>query len=213
MDLTFLGFERTAMPQSYPHLNQTRAYWEALREPGALPQRTAIDPRGLTGALEQVFLVERIAPGLARFRLAGMHLLDLMGMEVRGMPLSSLFDAPARSRLAEALETVFTTPAVLEIWLEAERGIGRPALSGRMVLLPVTGSQGEPSLALGCIETHGTVGRCPRRFAIAGLVKEPLILQHAPQPAPAPGLAEAPAPFLPEPPRHPPHLRLVHSRD
>ena len=213
MDLTFLGSERKKMPPSFPHLAQTRAYWEALRHEGRLPRREEIDPRGLSGALEEVFLVERIAPGLARFRLAGMHLLDLMGMEVRGMPLSALFDPPARARLSEALEAVFTAPSVLELWLEAERGIRKPALAGRLILLPVLGSKGEPSLALGCLQTHGTIGRGPRRFAIAGLVREPLVLAAAPQPALQPGLAEAPADYLPPPPRQVPHLRLVHSRD
>ena len=214
MDLTFPGVERKKMQPSFPHLAQTRAYWEALRRNGNLPRRDEIDPRGLSGALEEVFLIERIAPGLARFRLAGMHLLDLMGMEVRGMPLSALFEPPARNRLSEALEAVFAEPSALELWLEAERGIGKPALSGRMILLPVRGSRGEPSLALGCLQTHGSIGRGPRRFAIAGLVREPLILpQSAPAPAPQPGLADPGASYLPPPPRQVPHLRLVHSRD
>lgn len=214
MDLTFLGSERKKMLPSFPHLAQTRAYWEALRRDGRLPRREEIDPRGLSGALEEVFLAERIAPGHARFRLAGMHLSDLMGMEVRGMPLSALLEPAARARLADALEAVFTVPSVLELWLEAERGIGKPALSGRLILLPVIGSQGEPSLALGCLQTHGSIGRGPRRFAIAGLVREPLVLAEPPRaPAPQPGLAETPADYLPPPPRQVPHLRLVHSRD
>ena len=81
-------------------LQAVRGYWEALRQNGCLPRRDQIDPRGLAVALDKVFLVERIATGQARFRLAGMQLNDLMAMDVRGMPLSALFDPTARGRLA-----------------------------------------------------------------------------------------------------------------
>ncbi|MDZ4094974.1 MAG: PAS domain-containing protein, partial [Paracoccaceae bacterium] len=119
-------------PLRHAMVHQVRAYWEGLRRGPVLPRRADIDPRGIEGALEGAFILDRIAPGMARFRLAGMGLVELMGMEVRGMPLSAMFDPMGRSRLAEGLEQVFTTPAILDLHLEAERGIGRPALSGRM---------------------------------------------------------------------------------
>ncbi|MGV8986742.1 MAG: PAS domain-containing protein [Cypionkella sp.] len=153
-------------------LAEVRAYWEGLRENGGLPERDRIDPRGIAGALENTFLMERVAPGVARFRIAGMQLHDLMGMDVRGMPLSALFEPAARNRLADGLEGVFSTPAVLELWLEAERGIGRPALEGRLLVMPLTGVRGETDLALGCLAMSGALGRAPRRFAIAGLMSE-----------------------------------------
>ena len=37
-----------------------------------------------------------MAPSVARFRLAGAHLSELMGMEVRGMPMTALFLPDAR---------------------------------------------------------------------------------------------------------------------
>lgn len=169
----------------------------------AAPRRDQIDPRGIAEALEQVFLVERMAPGQARFRLAGMHLHDLMGMEARGMPMTALFEPAARARFSDALEAVFTAPAALDVWLEAERGIGRGALAGRLMLLPVTGSKGEPDLALGCLATEGSIGRVPRRFAISGLVRGPLRVVPS----------EVQAEFAPRPPRGLPHLRLVSSRE
>ncbi|MBI1172033.1 PAS domain-containing protein [bacterium] len=224
----------------FPALAEVRAYWEGLREGGALPERDRIDPRGIAGALENTFLLERVASGIGRFRIAGMHLHDLMGMDVRGMPLSAMFEPAGRIRLADALEGVFATPAVLELWLEAERGIGRPALEGRLIVLPLTGVRGETSLALGCLAMEGSMGRAPRRFAISGLMSEvierrrtnwretppevvdrrlqdlPPIAAVPPLPATArqpAGLAEPPADFTPRPPRGKPHLRLVHSRD
>jgi len=167
-------------------LSEVRAYWEGLREGGALPRRDQIDPRGIAGALEQVFLVERIAPGLARFRLAGMGISGLMGMDVRGMPLSAVFDPAARDRLAPELETVFRDNVALDLWLEAERGTGRPALAARMVLLPLVSTRGLTDLALGCLAFEGEVGRAPRRFAISSLLSETLLVARKSMPEPTP---------------------------
>jgi len=196
-------------------LAEVRAYWEGLRRPGILPRRDQIDPRGIAGALEQVFLVERIAPGLARFRLAGMGISDLMGMDVRGMPLSALFDPGARDRLAPALETVFSEAGALDLWMEAERGIGRPAIEARMLLLPLLSTRGVTDLALGCLALEGQIGRVPRRFAISALLGETMGQPALPavRRAVVAGLAEAPAVFVPQqaprPPRGRPQLRLV----
>lgn len=202
-------------------LAEVRAYWEGLRDGATLPRRDQIDPRGIAGALENTFLLERVAPGVARFRLAGMQLHDAMGMDVRGMPVTALVEPPARTRLAEALEAVFAAPGVLELWLEGERGIGRPALEGRMLVLPLVSSRGVSDLALGCLAMDGVLGRAPRRFAIAGLLSE-VIERRFDAPAPTPRqplpreLAETPAAYSPAPPRPPrgkPNLRLVVSRD
>ena len=66
----------------FPAINEVEAYWEGLRMGRTVPMRSEIDPRGIERALEFTFILERIAPGLARFRLSGMHLNDLLGMEV-----------------------------------------------------------------------------------------------------------------------------------
>jgi len=148
-------------------IREMRAYWDALRDDQDLPRRDQINPRGMAGALHQVFMLERVAPGIARFRLAGMDINDLMGMEVRGMPISALFDPVARARLAEIVEKVAAARTIVELDLEADRGIGRPALRARLLLLPLKGSSGEADLILGCLATDGKIGRAPRRFVIA----------------------------------------------
>ncbi len=218
------------MVDPFAILAEVRAYWEGLRHGTDLPRRDEVDPRGIARALENTFLLERVAPGIARFRIAGMQLHDLMGMDVRGMPLSALIEPQGRNRLAEALNGVFSGPGRLEVRLEAERGIGRPALEGRMVILPLTGAHGAVHLAMGCLAMHGAVGRTPRRFAISAILAERIDRQVATsaqrddQPVARPkalapvlaGLAEAGADFtaaVPRPPRGKPTLRLVHSRD
>ena len=184
-------------------LQQVRAYWEALRKPGQLPRRDDINPRGIAQALDQVFLVEQIAPNHGRLRLAGMGLADLLGMDVRGMPITSLLEPVARARLSEALGGLFRGEHILDLWLDAEHGIGRPPLSARMMILPLIGSQGETDLALGCLCIKGQIGRAPRRFTISRLLREAL-------PVALPAFAEAPQAFTPA--KGPAKLTLVSSR-
>ncbi|MGB3279851.1 MAG: PAS domain-containing protein [Pseudorhodobacter sp.] len=149
-------------------LAQVRAYWEALRDrDGGLPMRSQISPRGIEAALSSTFLIERIAPGMARFRIAGMDLADIMGMEVRGMPISTMISSSARADFASKLERVFHSPAILTLNLQADTGIGRPTLTACMQILPIRNLDGQPNLALGSISLKGAFGRTPRRFGIS----------------------------------------------
>lgn len=214
----FGGSSKAPDAVRFPALAQLRAYWQALRDaPGVPPLRSRIDPRGIADALDQTFLAERVSPGIARFRLAGMHLADIMGMDARGMVISTLFEPGSRVNLATTLDSMFTRPAMVEIAMEGERGLGRPALEARMLLLPLRGDDGKINLALGCLATDGLLGRTPRRFAIARRTITPLdaapILQNMEH-----GLAEEPARFQPAPLAPSPsrtrsraHLRLVKS--
>ncbi|RKT34244.1 PAS domain-containing protein [Roseovarius halotolerans] len=141
-------------------------YWMAMRKGADVPRRADIDPRGMSPLLSEAFIAERIAPGLARLRIAGMHLSDLMGMEVRGMPLSALIEPQDRDRLAELLVDLFDGPARLEIGLTSVGSFGRPPLTGRLVILPLRSDLGDISRAVGCLVSDGPAGRTPRRFTI-----------------------------------------------
>ncbi len=181
-----------------PGLAEVRGYWEALRREGRLPHRGQIDPRGMAGALDRVFLAEEIAPGMARLRLAGQALADLMGMEVRGMPLSALFDPLSRRAVEAPLAQLFEGRHAVTLEVEAETGIGRPALAGRVLLLPLEGFAGRPDIALGCLGLAGEVGRTPRRLLLRRTAAEPLdVAQRAARLLEA---AEEAAPFTPAPP-------------
>lgn len=151
---------------AFDPLAQVRAYWEGLRWEGDIPLRAQINPRGIESALSSTFLIERVAPGIARFRIAGMDLADLMGAEVRGLPMSAIFSATARPALADQLEQVFAGPAVLVLNLVTPSGLGRPPLTARLVVMPLRDDAGQTGLALGCIAMNGEIGRSPRRFDI-----------------------------------------------
>ncbi len=147
-------------------VTELRAYWQRLQRGRAVPDRADVDPRAIERTLEYAFILERVAAGHARFRIAGMHLSDVMGMEVRGMPLASFFAPSARAELQEVLEQVFAGPEIVELCLTAEEGFGKPPLTARLLLLPLKSDLGDVSRALGCLVAEGQIGRSPRRFAI-----------------------------------------------
>ena len=168
-----IDFGKRVVAMKHPAVSQVEAYWEGLRGARTAPLRSEVDPRGIDRALEHAFILERIAPGLARFRLAGMHLNELMGMEVRGMPLTSFFTPDARQAVTEALGHVFEQPAKAEFELQGERGSG--GLPGQMILLPLRSDLGDVSRALGCLVTHGQIRRSPQRFEIVHSWLVPLV--------------------------------------
>ncbi|ETX14383.1 hypothetical protein OCH239_03575 [Roseivivax halodurans JCM 10272] len=202
-------------------LHQIETYWQALAEDcGGVPSRDRVDPRGIQDALEYAFLAQRIAPGMARVRVAGSHLADLMGMEIAGLPLTSFLMPDSRDALTARAEEVWAEGAVLHAELAASEGLGRGPLTGRLLLLPLTSEPGRIDRALGGFVTTGRIGRTPRRFEITAIEASPLRL-----PAPRPkeplasvptGFAEQGTAFIPRKPTTSPsraHLRLVVSND
>ena len=214
-----LGRGRPGM--NFPAISQVDAYWEALRDGRLMPKRAEVDPRGLESALEFAFILERIAPGVGRFRIAGMHLNDLLGMEVRGMPLTAMFEPGARDKVQETLLSVTDVPKMADLMLSSDRGIGRPGLKARMWLAPLATDTGGPPRVLGCLQSIGQIGRAPRRFAVdqvhtrrivatRGGATAPELVEPARAPRPrAKAFAEPTASFKPAPKSGAAHLRLV----
>lgn len=188
-----------AMPLIQEGTSQVRAYWAALRQGGALPARAALDPRGFGGVLDRVFLAERIGKGLAHVRIAGSALTELAGTELRGLPLSCLFTAESRPLLAQALEEVFTGPAIVEIDLGSDRGSTGLAIA-RLVLLPLE-KEGDCRQVLGVFGLADGPGA--GKLQVLARRSERLVVT-APQPVPQPLVEQEPRPS-----GRAGHLRLV----
>ena len=146
-------------------LSELRGYWESLRSGRLVPLRSEIDPREISSALEYGFILERLQPRAIRFRLAGMHLCDLMGMEVRGMPLRSFISPTSRARFSAMLERVFTQPEIHEYTMISE-DLDGTQLRARLLILPLKSDGGTVDRAIGCFVTEGVVGLAPRRFRV-----------------------------------------------
>ncbi|WP_261307777.1 PAS domain-containing protein [Ruegeria atlantica] len=112
-----VAMDRFDSGRSLSPIRQAEAYWTALLTGDGVPMRSQIDPRGLENILEYTFVLERIAPGLTRFRLAG--------MEVRGMPLTSFFEPCARDQIKTVSEQVFAQPAIANLTLDSSGRLGR----------------------------------------------------------------------------------------
>lgn len=170
-----INMSRTLSENGFTPLAQVEAYWEALRGARLMPNRAEIDPRGIEQALEYSFIVERIAPGIARLRIAGSHLSDLMGMEVRGMPLTAFIAPGSRRQVSDTLEEVFETPATCTLDLHSEKGAGMPPLEARMLLMPLKSDLGDVSRILGALVSIGDMGRSPRRFDVKKSSLRPIV--------------------------------------
>lgn len=189
-------------------LRLVEGYWEALREGTDIPKRSDINPRGLVDVLEHVFILERVAPGVARFRIAGSQWNHLAGMEVRGVPISSFFRSTRRNDMAAALEACFDTPASVEATLLARSLQQAPEVPGRMLLLPMRCDLGRISRILGAIKMSGPLVSDAYRLQLDDVQVTPLLDVQEDVPPTRPQLAEAPAPFTGRP-----NLQLVHSAD
>jgi hypothetical protein len=191
----------TASPTVAEGLAQARAYWEGLRQGDRLPMRRAIDPRGLVGVLDRVFLAERIGRGLAQIRIAGSGLSEFAGMDLRGLPLGCLLAPASRAPLAETLERVFTGLAVAEIDLVADRAPDGD-LVARLLLLPLEDEAGGRLVlgVMGFATPHPA--RC--KLLLSARREERLVLDPAPQEPHAP---------VAVPIRRLRHLALVHSAE
>lgn len=192
---------RPALPVVIPVLAQTRAYWEGLRQGSALPLRKAVDPRGLVGVLDRVFLANRIGRGIAQIRIAGSSLTEFAGLDVRGLPLSCLFGPESRGLLADTMEKVFTGPAVAEIDLGSDRAPG-PVPVARLLLLPLEDEAGG-RLILGVM---GFTDQAPSRCKLQILSRQEEALRLPPPP-----VVETPPAAVPL--RRRGHLALVHSAE
>ena len=175
-------------------LSSLKSYWERLRAGRIAPYRAEIDPRQFETALENMFIVERIAPDNMRIRLAGMNICEMMGMEVRGMQPGFLIDETDRLRFERLLNVVMAEPSVVELRLSADGRGGR--YRATMLLMPLRSDFGEINRVLGCISGQGDVYAPPLAFRVDDVAVTPIEpSQSADSLHALPGFAEEQAGF------------------
>lgn len=207
---------KTALAQTDARLNQSAdsrdmlQYWNSVRQGHATPRRSDIDPRGIAGLLSRTFILEQIAPGLGRFRVAGTHLADILGMDVRGMPISALLKPAARDPFSQSLAQLFATPGILRAVLVAPAELRRPELHAELLILPLRDDAGLVNRAMGCLTCRGDIGRVPRRFDIRHIRVDPVSVVKPFDVAKQPSAPETPILHnVPQPTEDHPNLRLA----
>jgi hypothetical protein len=141
------------------------AYWDHLRGERLVPTRSEIDPRKIKGTLEHTFILEAVKNGSPRFRLAGIEVCDLLGMELRGMPISALFEPVDREILSNIVANVLQGPQIAQLRLEGQLAGGRSVL-GHMILMPLRDENRNLTRILGAATLDRELMRPPVRFTI-----------------------------------------------
>jgi hypothetical protein len=161
---------RRVMPPPTPAMVNVRAYWQGLCRGQPVPFRSQIDPAQITSVLDRAFVLERRRSELARFRVAGSQLCTAMGMDLRGMPMISLFDPSERRRCSDWLDHILSQPATGEMTLTA----GDAAVQARMLVLPLRSDMGQIDRMLGCLEITSNAIEHPGLYRIGDLATTPI---------------------------------------
>ncbi|NYS26184.1 PAS domain-containing protein [Rhodobacteraceae bacterium 2376] len=165
----------TATPEvieGFPQVTCVLRNWATLKGDRLAPRRSEIDPRPIASALSQTFIAALVAPRVARMRIAGTGLHDLMGMDVRGMPLTVFFNGHAREEVMRACTHVTQGGHVL-LPVCTEKAVGQPPMDGLLALLPLSSDGSRIDLVLGILETSGQIGTAPRRFQLRSPLRAP----------------------------------------
>ncbi len=189
-------------------LRLVEGYWSALCKKGDLPQRSDVHPRALNDVLAHVFILERIAPGLARFRVAGRQLSKLAGIEVRGMPISTFFHTSRRQDICSALDTCFEGPSIVEASLSAHSLKRGPDVEGRIILLPMRSDDGTVSRCLGAVQMSDRLVSDAYRLSLGMCDVRPALQKPR-----LTNLLDKSAAMTRRNKRRQRHLELVHSTD
>jgi hypothetical protein len=187
-------------------LSSLKSYWDRLRAGRVAPYRAEIDPRQFESALENTFIVEKLAPDTMRVRLAGTKICEMMGMEMRGMEPGALIQEADRVRFERLLNVVMNEPAVIELKLAAPNRAG--VYRAKMLLMPLRSDFGDINRVIGCTSGDGDLFAAPLAFAIEDVAVTPVEpSQSVEARAAMPGFADAQADFAAAAPA--PKLRTI----
>lgn len=145
-------------------------YWSDLRGGRAAPYKSEVTARGIGRTLaSNTFILENLADGARRFRLAGSGLYDLFGLELRGMSAQSIMQQDSRARMQSLMDECLAAPAVCVFTCNAEAQ-GGASLPIEIVLAPLRSDFDQMNRILGAAhvlgDEHTSVESAPRRCLI-----------------------------------------------
>lgn len=112
-------------------------YWSDLRGGRSAPYKSEVTARGVGRTLaSNTFILENLADGARRFRLAGSGLHDIFGLELRGMSAQAIMQQESRARLQSLMDDCLGAAKVCVFTCRAEN-LGRDALQLEVFLAPL----------------------------------------------------------------------------
>ncbi|HUF57559.1 MAG TPA: PAS domain-containing protein [Thermohalobaculum sp.] len=168
---------------------QTRlllSYWQELRRGQLVPFRSQIDPRHMRCDIGNLFILEALPDGQQRFRVAGSRIVDMFGMELRGMPARTIAASGARDELRALIGRTLEEPGIGYARLRPET-----ATHGlwEMLLLPLRSDGGSIDRAIGFMFQLAGSGSLDTLVPLR-LVFERRTVERVAGPAASPGFGE-----------------------
>jgi len=186
------------------------SYWDSVRGSRTTPpRRFEIDPGKIASILPSTFILERLDAETYRYRLAGTHVCDIFGAELRGTNFLAGWSPIDRASLIRHLAALSKQGAIEAIHMEAAAA-ARASTTFEVLLLPLrhTGEAIDRTLgALVPLDPPAWLGELP-------LASKRVISQQLFWPAaePRPGAPETAAGDAPPPVLMPAdHARIVRS--
>ena len=125
-------------------------YWTALRGDRQLPRRDEIRPADIHALLPEIFILQRQVDGAVRFRLAGTHVCDLFGQELRDQHFATLWLGEGRQEIADVAGQVMTHCAPMLLSSSGATGAG-DRLDVEVLLVPLASPDGKGDRVLGAL--------------------------------------------------------------
>ena len=143
------------------------AYWNRIRGSEPAPRRSDIEPGDIRRVLPDTFILEVIAAGNHRVRLAGTRMCSLYGREIKGSNFLDLWSDEDRATIAGAAERVSEDAAgvVIEVDLFSARD---RSVTCEFLLLPLRHGVTSHDRILGSCAVH----RRPYWFGTDRIVRQ-----------------------------------------
>lgn len=129
------------------------AYWNRIRGSEPAPRRSDIEPGDIRRVLPDTFILEVIAAGNQRVRLAGTRMCSLYGREIKGSNFLDLWSDADRATIAGAAERVSEDAAGVVIEVDLVSARDRTAAC-EFLLLPLRHGVGSHDRILGSCALH-----------------------------------------------------------
>ena len=143
------------------------AYWNRIRGSEPAPRRSDIEPGDIRRVLPDTFILEVIAPGNQRVRLAGTRMCALYGREIKGGNFLDLWSDEDRASIAGAAERVAEEGAGVVIEVELVSARDR-TVGCEFLLLPLRHGPASHDRILGSCAVH----RRPYWFGTDRIVRQ-----------------------------------------
>jgi hypothetical protein len=171
------NYRKSERVMDHPRTRTLFDYWTELRAGRDAPSRSEVDPRRIADALESMFILEALAHGQLRFRLAGTALCEMLGMEARGMLAEGVMTEAHASEITELAHRALSGPGVGVMRVRGEDAEGE-SWTGEILLLPLRSELGELDRVLGCVALTGVSRRrkpaAPMRLRCQGAKLMPI---------------------------------------